>query len=289
MDRTFVSRQGRWNSPKFLIGESYGTTRVAGLARRLQSAHRMFLNGVILVSPTGLGIDAPGPGRARATLPYYAATAWYHGALPARPAVAGPGGDPPRGRAVHGRRVHPRARARRVPRRDDRREIARRVAYYSGLSERVVLQHNLAIPTSAFWKELLRERGSPSAGSTRATAGSTARTAGDPHGLRPRALLVEPRLHAGDQPLPARRARLRDRPAYYWIGGPVHPWDRSGDRTGENLRQAMAENPFLHVMIQAGYYDGGTDYFSAKYTMWNLDPAGSCGTASASRPTAAAT
>ena len=44
--------------------------------------------------------------------------------------------------------------------------------------------------------------------------------------------------------------------------------------TGENLRLAMAENPFMHVMIQSGYYDGATDYFSAKYTMWNLDPAG---------------
>src|SRR5690554_1620876 len=54
---TFVSRNHRWPSPKYLIGESYGTTRVSGLANRLQSAHWMYLNGVILVSPTGLGID----------------------------------------------------------------------------------------------------------------------------------------------------------------------------------------------------------------------------------------
>src|SRR5690606_38493705 len=57
---TFVSRRGRWTSPKFLIGESYGTTRVAGLVRRLQSSHWMFFNGVILVSPTGLGIARDG-------------------------------------------------------------------------------------------------------------------------------------------------------------------------------------------------------------------------------------
>ena len=56
--------------------------------------------------------------------------------------------------------------------------------------------------------------------------------------------------------------------------GPVRPWDRSGDNTGENLRQAMAQNPYLNVMVQSGYYDGATTYFNAKYTMWHLDPSG---------------
>jgi len=56
--------------------------------------------------------------------------------------------------------------------------------------------------------------------------------------------------------------------------GPVHPWDRSDDNTGENLRQAMAQNPNLDVMIQSGYFDGATTYFNAKYTMWQLDPSG---------------
>ncbi|HSG46892.1 MAG TPA: hypothetical protein VLA43_03655, partial [Longimicrobiales bacterium] len=60
----------------------------------------------------------------------------------------------------------------------------------------------------------------------------------------------------------------------YWLFGPVGPWNRQGDRTGEDLRQAMSENPNLHLLVQSGYYDGGTDYFSAKYTMWNLDPRG---------------
>ena len=53
--------------------------------------------------------------------------------------------------------------------------------------------------------------------------------------------------------------------------GPVHPWDRSNDMTGENLRQAMAQNPFLNVMVQSGYYDGATNYFDGKYTLWQLD------------------
>src|SRR5699024_18758 len=58
---TFISRQGRWESPKYLIGESYGTPRVSGLAGQLQSRHWMFLNGVVLVSPTGLGLRPEGP------------------------------------------------------------------------------------------------------------------------------------------------------------------------------------------------------------------------------------
>ena len=56
--------------------------------------------------------------------------------------------------------------------------------------------------------------------------------------------------------------------------GPIRPWDRTKDNTGENLRQAMAQNPYLKVMIQSGYFDGTTTYFNAKYTMWQLDPSG---------------
>jgi carboxypeptidase C (cathepsin A) len=60
----------------------------------------------------------------------------------------------------------------------------------------------------------------------------------------------------------------------YYMFGPVNPWDRTNDRTGENLRLAMAQNPFLHVMVQSGYYDGACDYFNAKYNMWQLDANG---------------
>jgi carboxypeptidase C (cathepsin A) len=60
----------------------------------------------------------------------------------------------------------------------------------------------------------------------------------------------------------------------YNMFGDVHPWDRTNNNTGENLRLAMAQNPFLNVMVQAGFYDGATNYFDAKYTMWQLDPSG---------------
>jgi carboxypeptidase C (cathepsin A) len=269
----FVSRSGRWTSPKYLIGESYGTNRVSGLARRLQESHWMFLNGVILVSPTGLGVDRGGPVGAALSLPYYAATAWYHNALPADlqqrdlyeilpeveeftieqyiPALARGGSlDPAR-----------------------RQDIARTVARYSGLSEDVVRQHNLSVPTSFFWKELLRDRGLTVGRLDSRYRGQDRQDAGDRYDM-------DPALTAWNHSFtPAINHYLRDYLGYktdlqYNIFGPVHPWDRTGDTTGEDLRRAMAANPFLHVLIQAGYYDGGTDYFSARYTMWNMDPGG---------------
>ena len=72
----FINKYNRWLSPKYLIGESYGTTRCSGLALELQSRyHTTYLNGVILVSPTGLGIDRDGPVGSALRLPYFAATA----------------------------------------------------------------------------------------------------------------------------------------------------------------------------------------------------------------------
>ena len=60
----------------------------------------------------------------------------------------------------------------------------------------------------------------------------------------------------------------------YNMFGPVRPWNNDNDNTRDNLRQAMAQNPYLEVLIQSGYYDGATTYFSAKYTMWQVDPSG---------------
>ncbi|NLG61184.1 MAG: carboxypeptidase, partial [Candidatus Cloacimonetes bacterium] len=270
---TFVSRHGRWPSPKFLIGESYGTTRVSGLARQLQNAHWMFVNGVVLVSPTGLGVPRQGPVGAALTLPYYAATAWYHRQL--EPSLQQRDLDdllPEVEQFTIDRLIPALARGGSL---DDatRRSLAREIARYSGLSETVVLQHNLAVPTSFFWKELMRDEGYTIGRLDSRYRGIDRSDAGVRYDYDP-ALTSWNHAFA-----PAINHYLRDVLGYetdlqYWLFGPVHPWNREGDNTGENLRQAMAENPFLRVMVQSGYFDGGTDYFSAKYTMWNLDPSG---------------
>jgi len=60
----------------------------------------------------------------------------------------------------------------------------------------------------------------------------------------------------------------------YKMFGNVHPWNKENDNTRENLRQAMAENPYLNVLYQVGYYDGACTYFNTKYSMWQMDPSG---------------
>lgn len=270
---TFVTRQNRWPSPKYLIGESYGTTRVSGLALELQEAHWMYLNGVVLVSPTGLGISRDGPVSAANRLPYFAAAAWFHERLPADlqqqdlEEVLAEAEDFAMNQLLPAMAMGGFLEAER------KKEMAERMAYYSGLPAEKILQHNLDVSTAAFWKYLLLDEGY--------TVGR----------LDSRYLGID-RMDAGTGPdysaeLTSWLHSFTPAVNYYFANilnfrtdikynmfGPVRPWDSSGDRTGENLRQAMAQNPFLHVMFQSGYYDGATTYFNAKYTMWHLDPGG---------------
>ena len=161
---TFIQRVNRWESPKYLIGESYGTTRVSGLAHALQNRQWMYLNGVILVSPTSLGIDTgnwnrPGPLGASLRLPYFTAAAWYHKKLPKDlqnkdllevlslsedyavnqlMSVIAKGG---------------------FASTEIKNKAAEEMARYSGISKEAILSYNLDVPESFFWKELLREEG----------------------------------------------------------------------------------------------------------------------------------
>ncbi len=270
---TFVTRNNRWTSPKYLIGESYGTTRVSGLALELQNRQWMYLNGVILVSPTDLGIDRKGPVKSANRLPYFTAAAWYQNKLPKTlqdkdldevleesenyainellPAIAMGG----------------------FLSTDKRNEVAKKMAYYSGLSEEVIIDHNLDIPTSFFWKELRRDDGFTIGRLDSRYLGIDKKNAGSRPDYNSE---LTSWLHSFT---PAINHYLRNYLKYetdikYNMFGPVRPWDRDNDNTGNNLRQAMAQNPYLNVMIQSGYFDGATTYFDAKYTMWQLDPSG---------------
>ena len=156
---TFVTRNNRWASPKYLIGESYGTTRVSGLALELQNAQWMYLNGVILVSPTELGIERDGPVDAALRLPYFAATAWDHKMLPADLQQKDLTAMLPEVEEFTMNELIP-AMSRGSSLTDDKKKIiAEKMARYSGLSSKVILQHNLDVPVNFFWKELLRDKG----------------------------------------------------------------------------------------------------------------------------------
>ncbi|RUO43952.1 carboxypeptidase [Aliidiomarina taiwanensis] len=270
---TFTTRYNRWRSPKFLIGESYGTTRVAGLAHALQNRQWMYINGVVLVSPTDIGIERNGPVKAANRLPYFAAAAWYHGQLPSDlqekdlyevlPEVEAFTLDTYLPALAKGAWLDEQERA----------DVARQVARYSGLSEEVVLQSNLDISTSFFWKELLRDEGYTVGRLDSRYKGIDRNDVGARPDFNSE---LTSWLHSFT---PAINHYLREELGLktdlkYNMFGPVHPWDRSNNNTGEQLRLAMAQNPYMNVMIQSGYYDGATNYFDAKYNMWQLDPSG---------------
>ena len=272
---TFVTRKDRWLSPKYLIGESYGGTRVMGLAGALQSRQWMYLNGVILVSPADYKFFDSDPPIAEALqLPYMTAAAHYHEMLsPAMnaepleqvlakaetfaldtlmPAVA-------RGGSLSAKR---------------KADVAKRFSAYSGLTEAAVLSQNLQVPTSFFWKELLRERDTMTIGRLDSRyLGMDRTSAGTSPDYNSE---LTSWLHAFTPGINYYFSQELGFPTdvKYNMFGDVYPWDNENNDVREQLREAMASNPYLHVLVQSGYYDGATTYFNAKYTMWQLDPSG---------------
>ena len=270
---TFVGRQKRWASPKFLIGESYGTNRVSGLSLELQNRHWMFLNGVILVSPTDLGLkrDAVSSGALR--IPYMAATAWHHKKLATEFQSKELEKYLPEVEAFAINELMPAlAQGGALPA-DKRKAMVKKIASYIGLKETVVAEQNMEVPFDYFWKELLRDQGKTIGRLDSRYIGMDKKDAGQKPDYNAELLSWEHSF------TPAINMYLRDELGYktdlnYYIFGPVQPWDNSNNNTGDDLRLAMMENPYLNLLVQSGYYDGACDYFNAKYNMWQMDPAG---------------
>jgi carboxypeptidase C (cathepsin A) len=273
--RLYTTRNSRWDSPKFLIGESYGTTRAAGLVNHMQQRHQMYFNGVVLVSMTPLDYQAGTDLSFALWLPHYTATAWYHKALPpdlqAKPlkvvldeseqyALGGYLDALTKGDALTAA---------------ERDSVAAQVGRYAGLSKTYVMQNHLRVDRARFRKELLRSRGltvgrldSRYTGIDRDAGGATNE--------------YDPAMEAWNGPFAAVindyfRDELKwETDQKYNVWGDVRPWRRDpATNTGEMLRAAMTQNPFLRVLVLAAYYDAATDYFTAEYVMSHLDPGGS--------------
>lgn len=280
----WTSQYGRWESPKFLLGESYGGIRAAGLAGYLQSRYNFELNGVVVISGAinfqtlrfGDGNDLP----YICFLPTYAATAWYHHALddsllelPVEAVVAraeklavGLYADV----LLEGAS----AREAKVNR------VVDEMSLVTGLSPDFLRRSRLRVSMSSFGKELLRTRGktigrfdSRYLGIDHDQAGS--RTEYDPSG----AAIFGPFTAAMNQYL---REELKyEQPRVYEIlTGNVQPWNydsftgRYVDAT-ESLREAMTANSHLKVYVACGYYDLATPHFAMEYTLNHLDLDGS--------------
>ncbi|MFO7971608.1 MAG: hypothetical protein R6U40_07640 [Desulfobacterales bacterium] len=273
--RLYVTRNGRWGSPKFIIGESYGTTRAAGLAGYLQRNHRMYLNGVILVSMTGLNAPERGTLLSEAlVLPHYTATAWYHGRLsqdlqqrPLREVL-----DEAEAFAIN-EYLRALALGHDLPE-EERVMVAKKTGRYLGLSQDYVERSNLRIDRNRFRKELLRNK--------RLTVGRLdSRYTGIDKDAAGEAYEYDPAMAdwSGTFTTAINRYFLEElkyeTDLEYHISGNVRPWRRDpGVNVGEMLRSAMNQNPYLKVMVQAGYYDGATDYFSAIFFINQLQPGG---------------
>ena len=272
---TFVSRHNRWESPKYIIGESYGGTRVMGLSNELQNSQWMYLNGVILVSPADYNLYSTGqPIYSAINLPYFTAAAWYHKALPSVLQNKDLLEILPEAEEYAINTLMPALAKGGFISDEERNEVAEKVSYYSGLSKKVILQHNLEVPTSFFWKDLLRDK--------------TGQTIGR---LDSRYLGLD-KMEAGTRPdyspeltswlhsfTPAINHYIKTELNFstdikYNMFGNVNPWDRRNNNTRDGLREAMATNPYLKVLNQSGYYDGATTYFAAKYSLSQVDPSG---------------
>jgi len=271
---TFVSRKERWESPKYLIGESYGGTRVMGLSAALQESQWMYLNGVIMVSPADYKvISVGGPVSSAMNLPYYAAAAWFHKKLPSRLQQKDLTEMLPEVEDFTINKLIPAIAKGGFIAQDEKMEVANKMSEYSGLSLESILQNNLDIPTRFFWKDLLRDQGLTIGRLDSRYLGIDRKDAG--MGPDYSAELTS-WLHSFT---PAVNHYIRKELKFktdirYNMFGPVRPWNNDNDNTREDLRRAMAENPYLKVLFQSGYYDGATTYFNAKYTMWQVDPSG---------------
>lgn len=275
--RLWITRNERWASPKFLAGESYGTTRSAGLAEYLQSRFGMDLNGIILISSVlnwqgilfGPGNDTP----YYLYLPTYAASAWYHKKLP--PELSG---DLQKTlREVEDFAMHEYAQAllegdSLPPAR--KQEIAAKVARYTGLSVDYVLRSNIRIQIDRFCKELLRSEGKTIGRLDSRFTGWDVDSAGEFPEYDPSGQTIDTPYVAMINDYIRRELGYKDDHVYERLAN-VWPWTTEGyemryPNVAEALRQAMVKNPDLQVLVTSGIYDLATPYYDAVYTANHL-------------------
>lgn len=279
--RLWITRNHRWSSPKFLAGESYGTTRSAGLAGHLQDRYGMHLNGIALISSVlnwqtirfNLGNDLP----YILFLPTYTATAWYHGKLPERfTSLRGALDEAEafaRGDYAQALMLGDRLQG------DERARIVARVAELTGLSETYVEQTNLRILIFRFVKELLRTEGKVVGRLDSRYTGFDRDHAGEFYELEPSSAVMDGYYVSLINDYLRRELGYENDLPFNHLTRDVWPWSYHGDdpntnryvNTAETLRAAIHKNPHLHVLVQSGYYDLATPYFASDYTVDHME------------------
>jgi carboxypeptidase C (cathepsin A) len=274
--RLYTTRYNRWLSPKFLIGESYGTTRAAGLSGYLQERHGLYLNGLMLISAvldfTTIAFNTNNELPFSLFLPGYAATAWYH-------KKAGVG--QPLKKFVKEAEDFARGDYSSALMKGDllaveeRLHLVQELARFTGLATDFLERTNLRVIDQHFFKELLRESG-------RTVGRLDSRFLGvDRLGVTETAE-YDPLLTNVIGPYTAGfydyvRAELNFESDLHYeiLSEKVWPWSYSVFENqylnvAETMRKAMTYNPHLKVFVANGYYDLGTPYFATEYTFSHL-------------------
>lgn len=280
--RLFTTRNNRWLSPKFLIGESYGTTRAAGLAGHLQDRHGFYVNGLMLISTIlnfqtarfTTGNDLPYP----LFLPTYAATAWYHNRLDddlqadlrrTLREVESFAATEYTLALMRGDKLAPETRG----------EIVAKLARYTGLSEAFVARANLRVDIYRFVKELLREDGRTVGRLDSRFQGIDRDAAGERFEYDPSLSIIYGAYTAAFNDYVRRTLDFASDLPYEILSNLYENWDYGKHQNefldvAETLRAAMNKNPFMKIFIANGYFDLATPYFATDYTFnhLGLDP-----------------
>jgi carboxypeptidase C (cathepsin A) len=275
--RLYLARNNRFSSPIFLAGESYGTTRAAGLSGAL-AARGITLNGVILISSIlnfqtarfTKGNDLPFP----LFLPTYTATAWYHKKI-----------DPMyqkdlKSTLVEVRKFAEGEYASALMKGDrltqaEREAIATKLAKFTGLSQSFLLRNDLRIEIQRFTKELRRNDGLTVGRLDSRLTG----TDGDAGAVSPEfdpsnAAILGPYTHAMNQ-YAREDLQYKTDSTYFALGGGILQWDYSSAQnqfadTSNALRIAFDRNPYMKVFVANGYYDLATPFFATEYTFSHM-------------------
>jgi carboxypeptidase C (cathepsin A) len=280
---TYVSRNGRWNSPKFLIGESYGTFRSAALGDYLQDHNGMYLNGIVLISSVlDLGTISFPPGNDMPYifyLPSYAATAYYHKMLQEPPADLNAFLAEAR-KFASGEYAAALMKGANLSA-AEKSDIAKKVSHFTGLSEDYLVKADLRVNLPQFMAELQRSR-------RLATGRLDARFSGPAPDLLAEYADYDPQSTAVEGAFVAAfnnyiREDLKfGKDLTYNTSADIHDWEwkRTGHNGGygfpgapnveEDLVDAMVTNPHLHVEVENGYYDLATPFFATEFTMTHL-------------------
>lgn len=275
--RHFLSRYERWGSPKYLAGESYGTTRAAGLSKHLQDRHRIYINGIFLISAVlnfgtndyYIGNDLP-----RALyIPSYTAAAWYHKKL--APELMGSLTKTLKEAEAFAIGEYASALLKGGwLSADEKDKIATKMSYYTGLSKEYCLQANLRVEENRFYKELRRKDGLSIGRLDARFTGRDLDDAGETVNFDPSFTNIDGPFTSALNDYFQKELNFKEEKGYN-VFGDVYPWNYNNVQNqflnvAESLRDAMSRNPSLKVYIGAGYYDFATPYFTALYDLEHM-------------------